>query len=123
MDNLHSASNDCHMMTDSQTMYNDYIINRNQWSGTCLYFVIINSNCIVNLTSDVVPIFKKNDMLNKMNYRPISILSCISKIFEKLLISQLRIYFDDCCIVDRDNNKSMQLDSIMFNSISKQYKK
>ena len=34
-------------------------------------------------------------MLNKMNYRPISILSCISKIFEKLLISQLRMYFDD----------------------------
>ena len=29
----------------------------------------------------------------------------------------------NCCIVDRDNNKSMQLDSIMFNSISKQYKK
>ena len=24
-----------------------------------------------------------------------------------------------CCIVDRDNKKSMQLDSIMFNSISK----
>ena len=34
-------------------------------------------------------------MLNKMNYRPISILSCIFKIFEKLLISQLRMYFDD----------------------------
>ena len=34
-------------------------------------------------------------MLNKMNYRPISILSCISKIFEKLLISQLRMYFGD----------------------------
>ena len=35
--------------------------------------------------ADVVPIFKKNDMLNKINYRPISILSCISKIhvFEK----------------------------------------
>ena len=45
--------------------------------------------------ADVVPIFKKNDMLNKMNYRPISILSCISKIFEKLLILQLRMYFDD----------------------------
>ena len=45
--------------------------------------------------ADVVPIFKKNDMLNKMNYRPIGILSCISKIFEKLLISQLRMYFDD----------------------------
>ena len=45
--------------------------------------------------ADVVPIFKKNDMLNKMNYRSISILSCISKIFEKLLTSQLRMYFDD----------------------------
>ena len=43
----------------------------------------------------VVPIFKKNDMLNKINYRPISILSCISMVFEKLLISQLRMYFDD----------------------------
>ena len=46
--------------------------------------------------ADVVPIFKKNDILNKMNYRPISVLSCISKIFEKLLISQLRMYF--CCV-------------------------
>ena len=45
--------------------------------------------------ADVVPIFKKNDMLNKVNYRPISIVSCISKIFEKLLILQLRMYFDD----------------------------
>ena len=36
-------------------------------------------------------------MLNKMNYRPISILSCISKIFEKLIISQLRMYFDIFC--------------------------
>ena len=45
--------------------------------------------------ADVVPIFKKNDMLNKMNYRPISILPCISKIFEKFLILQLRMYFDD----------------------------
>ena len=45
--------------------------------------------------ADVVRIFKKNDMLNKMNYRPLSILSCISKIFEKLLILHLRMYFDD----------------------------
>ena len=37
--------------------------------------------------ADVVPIFKKNDILNKMNYRPISILSCISKIFEKIILS------------------------------------
>ena len=30
-----------------------------------------------------------------MNYRPISVLPCISKIFEKLLIGQLRLYFND----------------------------
>ena len=30
-----------------------------------------------------------------MNYRPISILSATSKIFKKILISQLRMYFDD----------------------------
>ena len=42
----------------------------------------------------VVLIFETN-MLNKMNYRPINSLSCISKIFKKLLISQLRMYFDD----------------------------
>ena len=44
--------------------------------------------------ADVVPIFKKKYMLNTMNYRPISILSCLSKIFKKLLISQPRMYFD-----------------------------
>ena len=30
-----------------------------------------------------------------MNYRPISILPCMSKIFEKLLIDQLGMYFND----------------------------
>ena len=37
--------------------------------------------------ADVVPRFKKNDMLNKMIYRPISILPCITKIFKTLFIS------------------------------------
>ena len=32
-------------------------------------------------------------MLNKQNYRPVSILSCISKVFERLLIEQLELYF------------------------------
>ena len=38
---------------------------------------------------------KKHDLLNKMIYRPISILPCVSKIFEKLLIDQLRMYFNN----------------------------
>ena len=32
--------------------------------------------------------------------------------------SKYKYCVDICCIVDRDNKKSMQLDSIMFNSIS-----
>ena len=32
----------------------------------------------------VLPFFKKEDRLNKKNYRPISVLSSISKIFEKI---------------------------------------
>ena len=45
--------------------------------------------------ADLVSIFIKDDLLNKINYRPISILPCISKIFEKLLIDQLRMHFND----------------------------
>ena len=33
--------------------------------------------------------------MEKSNYRPVSILSCLSKIFEKILITQLSEYFDD----------------------------
>ena len=42
--------------------------------------------------AEVSPIFKKND---KRNYRPISILPCLSKIFEGALVDQLTNYFDE----------------------------
>ena len=44
--------------------------------------------------AEVIPIFKKGDMLDKKNYRPVSILPCISKIFEGILIDQLKVYFE-----------------------------
>ena len=34
--------------------------------------------------SDVTPVFKKKDLLNKENYRPVSVLPIILKVFEKL---------------------------------------
>ena len=33
--------------------------------------------------------------MEKSNYRPVSILSCLSKIFEKIVITQLSEFFDD----------------------------
>ena len=33
--------------------------------------------------ADIVPVFKKEDQNDKTNYRPISLLPLISKIFEK----------------------------------------
>ena len=39
--------------------------------------------------ANVSPIFKKNDPLDKENYRPVSILSLLSKVYEKLLYNQL----------------------------------
>ena len=42
--------------------------------------------------ADVKPIFKKADPLVKKNYRPVSILTAISKLFEKLLEGQLQLF-------------------------------
>ena len=44
--------------------------------------------------ADVSPIFKKGDRLDKSNYRPISILSALSKIFERLLFEQINEYMN-----------------------------
>ena len=45
--------------------------------------------------ADVSPIYKKGDKTNKCNYRPVSILPIISKIYEKLLFYQLCEFFQD----------------------------
>ena len=42
--------------------------------------------------ADVKPIFKKDSRNDKRNYRPVSILSIISKIYERLLYKQLETY-------------------------------
>ena len=42
--------------------------------------------------SDLCPIFKKDIKLSKGNYRPVSLLAAISKIFEKLTFYQTREY-------------------------------
>ena len=45
--------------------------------------------------AQVTPIHKKNDTLSKTNYRPVSILTTTSKLYEKVLSEQLSQYFDN----------------------------
>ena len=45
--------------------------------------------------AEICPIFKKGDAMNVCNYRPVSILPIVSKIFEKEMVRQLENYFED----------------------------
>ena len=45
--------------------------------------------------ADISPVFKKIDPLNKENYRPVSVLTSISKIFEKLIQKQINGYINN----------------------------
>ena len=45
--------------------------------------------------ADITPVFKKKDLLKKENYGPASVLSAISKIFEKLMQKQILVYIEN----------------------------
>ena len=63
--------------------------------------LIINQRIVTKIypkafkISKVSPIFKKGDNILLGNYRPISLLPTISKIFEKIIYNQLSNYFND----------------------------
>ena len=42
--------------------------------------------------AEVTPVFKKEDELNKENYRPVSVLSHASKIFERIVFNQMNFF-------------------------------
>ena len=44
---------------------------------------------------DIIPVFKKDDRNSKSNYRPISIFSNLSKVFDKIMHDQISIFFLD----------------------------
>ena len=44
--------------------------------------------------AEVAPIFKKDDNMNKVNFRPVSILVCISKIYERIYSDQMSAFFE-----------------------------
>lgn len=69
----------------------------------CCEFLVTNlNNCIIegkfpdNLKyADIFPNFKKGDHFLKDNYRPVSILPTISKVYEKILYQQMYQYFNN----------------------------
>ncbi len=44
--------------------------------------------------ADLTPIFKKLDCISVKNYRPVSILPVVSKIFERIMLKQINLYVD-----------------------------
>ena len=44
--------------------------------------------------ADVIPIFKKGNKTDKENYRSISILPVLSKVYERLMYDQIYSFFD-----------------------------
>ena len=49
-------------------------------------------NCLKN--AKLSPVFKKDDSMNKTNFRPVSIMVCFSKVFVKLYCDQLLDFFN-----------------------------
>ena len=45
--------------------------------------------------ADITPIHKKDDTTDKGNYRPISNLPTISKVFERIIYDQMYLFFDE----------------------------
>ena len=42
----------------------------------------------------VTPLFKKADLFDKVTYRPVSLLSHISKVYERIIFNQIMTYFE-----------------------------
>ena len=45
--------------------------------------------------ADVTPIFKKDDPQKSKNYRPVSVLPAVSKVFERLLHKQMSLHVEE----------------------------
>ena len=45
--------------------------------------------------AQVAPLHKKNDPMDKTNFRPVSVLTTTSKLYENVLSEQLSLYYDD----------------------------
>ena len=44
--------------------------------------------------AEIIPAYKKNAATDKSNYRPISLLPIVSKVFERLIVKQIDLFTD-----------------------------
>ena len=60
------------------------------------FSILHQKDCFPNLLklAEVTPMFQKEDELNKENYRPVSVLSHASKIFERIVFNQMNLFFE-----------------------------
>ena len=83
---------------------------------------ILISNCLKKgvfpddlKLADITPIFKKEDSLNKENYRPVSILPHLSKVLERILYKQIDSFMKNkfslyLCGFRKNHNKIRKLE-------------
>ena len=57
------------------------------------------------------PIFKKGEKYEPWNYRPISVISSISKVYEKITYEQLYSYFNDSNMLTNSQSGFLSLHS------------
>ena len=62
----------------------------------CINDAIVGENIFPDSLkfSDITPVHKKDEKTNKENYRPVSVLPLISKIFERIIYDQLSEYLE-----------------------------
>ena len=61
----------------------------------CVNYILKNGKFPDSLqNANITPFHKKDDPTDKVNYRPVSVLPLLSKIFEKVIYNQLGKYMD-----------------------------
>ena len=55
----------------------------------------IDNNCYPDYLAEVSLVFKKKDDLDKENYRPVSVLTNMSKVFERIVYQQIEDFMKD----------------------------
>ena len=70
-----------------------------QYVDVYLSFLPNAINCAITIKKleklEVIPLHKKENLLKKENYRPVSLLPHVSKVFERIIYKQINIYMQD----------------------------